>query len=66
MVNIFWRLDRRDYDNELVLCVRIQDGCGNHKVTNGDMLDTVINYIAPKIRKGETCSETFVPLEMGK
>jgi hypothetical protein len=50
MARISFELKRWDYGNDLLLGVRI---AGDPKATPGDMLDAVINWVAPRIRKGE-------------
>ena len=50
---ISWELKREDYGRVLVMRVYIREGLDcKDSVTPGDMLDTVSNYVAPRIRKG--------------
>ena len=50
---IEWMVKRTDYDNTVTISVRITRQEGKDQPTIGDLLDTTINYVIPRIRKGE-------------
>ena len=57
---INYTLQDEDYGNYIVLKVSIK--CGRDMPTNLDMLDTVINVVAPDIREKSTIGK-MTPLE---